>query len=810
MSQENAARAAAAFAAAPKRRQQSTLPDGLRRQDFIKINENGFGDRYNGIAHSSCYFGGNFLVGTSRCNLQMIAVNNPPSTRVYPVRCPRDVYDLDRRAQIWSYDVGAGQWRMVYRSPLIRGVDGTEIAQDIGYRAQTVFQAPGDLRPALYVCTWSSSKGIAPELLRSEDGVSFERLGSLGSGDRSANTFRTLVPFRNMLFTSPTGSTRGYGRASDMFAEATVYASRDPVTQAWAAASPPRFGDPHNLTVFEMVEFNDHLYAATVNAHSGFQVWKTRAEGRLPFDWTKVIDQGAYRGNLNEVPPCMVVFGNALYVGSGIQNGGYDKTHNVGPAASELIRLYPDDTWDIVIGEARRTPQGDKKPVADIGPGFDLFFNAHMWRGAAYNGWLYVATYNWIAFLPYLSGERWPDRLKRRLAAWGIDNLLRKRGGFDLWRSRDGAHWTSVTTTGFENPYNVGVRALVPTPAGLFVGTANHFGPEVAVQLPSGDWTYADNPASGIEVWLGREGTGAALRRSQQEDAPELQQQALELRTEYDVRMYEPLVEEYYDSSGFYSWGYWDAATRSQKEACYNMMERLLSYIPRNEGRVLDVACGKGATTSRLLRYYRPENIVGIDISDKLMETCRRNAPGCTFRVMDATNLDFDDEHFDNVVCVDGAALFDTREKFLREALRVIKPGGYLVLSDRLLAKDVLRRVSSITRENYVRNLHEYREVIARAGFVDVRIEDVTDQSLEGYSKTFSEFVSAKFFAGAIDAQIYNYFMAFILSRLTIIQYYIFVSARKPLPGQGGDGSAAAGARQGAAPGSAPGGQDVR
>lgn len=808
MSQENAARAA--VAPAPQRCRQSAALDGLRRQDFIKINENGFGDRYNGIAHSSCYFEGRFLVGTSRCNLQMIAVNNPPSTRIYPVRCPRNVYDLDRRAQIWSYDVSVGQWRMVYRSPLIRAEDGTEIAQDIGYRAQAVFRGPGDLRPALYVCTWSSSKGVSPELLRSEDGVSFERLGSLGSGDRSANTFRTLVPFRNMLFTSPTGSTRGYGRASDMFAEATVYATRDPVTQAWTAASLPRFGDPDNLTVFEMVEFYDYLYAATVNARSGFQVWKTRAEGPFPLVWTKVIDQGAYRGNLNEVPPCMVVFGDALYVGSGIQNGGYDKIHKIGPAGGELIRIYPDDTWDIVIGDARRTPQGEKKPVADIGPGFDLIFNAHMWRGAAYNGWLYVGTYNWIGFLPYLSGERWPDRLKRRLATWGIDNLLRKRGGFDLWRSRDGKHWTSVTTTGFENPYNIGIRALVPTPAGLFVGTANHFGPEVAVQLLSGDWTYADNPSSGIEVWLGREGTGAALRRGQQEDAPQLQQQALELRTEYDVRMYEPLVEEHYESSGFYSWGYWDAETRSQMQACHNMMERLLSYIPRNEGRVLDVACGKGATTRHLLRYYRPENIVGIDISEKLMETCRRNAPGCTFRVMDATNLDFDDESFDNVVCVDGAALFDTREKFLGEAFRVLEPGAYLVLSDRLLAKDVLRRVSSITRENYVRNLHEYRELFARVGFVDMRIEDVTDQSLEGYSNSFSEFVSGKFLAGAIDAQIYNYFMAFILSRLSIIQHYVFVSARKPQRGQCENVIAEAGKRQEDARSSAPGGEDVR
>ena len=78
-----------------EQRRQFARPLGLRREDFEQINENGFGDRYNGISHSSSYFDGSFFVGTSRCNLQMIAVNNPPTTRIYPVKCPDNVYDLD-------------------------------------------------------------------------------------------------------------------------------------------------------------------------------------------------------------------------------------------------------------------------------------------------------------------------------------------------------------------------------------------------------------------------------------------------------------------------------------------------------------------------------------------------------------------------------------------------------------------------------------------------------------------------------------------------------------------------------------------
>ena len=60
-----------------------------------------------------------------------------------------------------------------------------------------------------------------------------------------------------------------------------------------------------------------------------------------------------------------------------------------------------------------------------------------------------------------------------------------------------------VNRQGFGNPYNYGLRTLVSTPHGFFLGTANPFGPRVAVRR--GDqWRYEDNPQGGLEIWLGR------------------------------------------------------------------------------------------------------------------------------------------------------------------------------------------------------------------------------------------------------------------------------------------------------------------
>jgi ubiquinone/menaquinone biosynthesis C-methylase UbiE len=46
------------------------------------------------------------------------------------------------------------------------------------------------------------------------------------------------------------------------------------------------------------------------------------------------------------------------------------------------------------------------------------------------------------------------------------------------------------------------------------------------------------------------------------------------------------------------------------------MVDRLLSDVAREGGRILDVACGHGASTMRLARHYTPEGITAINISE--------------------------------------------------------------------------------------------------------------------------------------------------------------------------------------------------
>jgi hypothetical protein len=475
---------------------------GLSSSDFTRIAANGFGDPQNSYAHSMAYFQDHVHVGTSRHILALLKLFPPPyaaSMDPWPVKIPRSVEDLDLRAQIWRLTLSSRQWELVHTSPLIIGRHRQKVPRDLGYRGMAVFQGRSDQVPALYVSAVSSvSRGEGARILRSVDGLTFTAVSEPGLGNPNISTFRALQAFDNYLFVAPAGE----GTTWNTTRAPIILRSSDPVKGQWELACEPGFGDPTNIGIFELEIFNSHLYAGTVNPSEGFQIWKTPATGAAPCRWTKVIERGAYRGALNEIAMSMCVFNDALCVGAGLPNGGYDRAYGIGPAAGELIFIYPDDSWDLVVGDPRITPQGAKMPLSGMGPGFDNFFNGYLWRMATHDGWLYVGTFDWSVFLPYAEKERMTPWLRRHIRWFGVDTIVKYQGGFDLWRSRNGIHWNVVTRTGFGNPYNYGARTLVSSPFGLLIGTANPFGPEVAAEMASG-WMHVLNPLGGAEVWLG-------------------------------------------------------------------------------------------------------------------------------------------------------------------------------------------------------------------------------------------------------------------------------------------------------------------
>ncbi len=488
---------------------------GLRQRDFERIAENGFGDGNNGYAYSAAWFKNRLFIGTSRANLCLLKFAMPfVSINVWPVDCPYENYtpEFERtsaRGEIWRYDPLLDHWQRCYQAPFLRGRDGSTFARDLGYRVMAVFQGESDSEPALYVVSWSRSRGFGPDVLRSRDGETFETMPNprFKSDDPNlvVTAIRTLVPFKGRLFTAPTGASQGNVNAAYC---SLIFETRDPASGSWQSVNHPGFESPPEvIVVYEMAVCHGYLYAGT-GGLNGFQVWRTRAEGDPPYHWEKVMSRGAGRGALNQGVVSMYPFKGCLYIGTGIQNGGYDHRNKVGPAAAEVIRLHENGAWDIVVGNAR----DGKEPISAMGAGFNNYFCGYIWRMGVHDDWLYVGTLDWTVILRYSGVERKPQQSARILAAAGVEDFVRHQAGFDLWRTYDGENWVPVTRSGFDNPFNYGCRNIVSTPHGLFIGTANPFGPRIAVRR-AGEWEYQDNPRGGLEVLLSRSSASRAGRR---------------------------------------------------------------------------------------------------------------------------------------------------------------------------------------------------------------------------------------------------------------------------------------------------------
>ena len=473
---------------------------GLDFKHFRKTCPNGFGDRNNAFAYSMSWFKDHLYVGTSRANLCLLKKGLSYITMdVWPVECPYPVYSPEfeqtqARAEIWRYSPQRDEWERVFQSPLVIDSEGAEISHIVGFRAMCVFQGASDPHPVLYVAGWARWRGPGPVILRSVDGQTFTPVSRPGLVDLPITSTRLLIPFKERLYTSPTSSKGGNPNSSDYL---IVYESADPASGEWEPVSTPRFGDPENITIFEMAAMGDYLYAGTGNL-KGFQLWRTRGEGKPPYEWTQMLEGGAGRGALNQGVVSLVPFKGALYIGTGIQNGGIDVRNKVGPAGAEILRLHPDGSWDLIVGN----PRDRKEPLSGLMAGFNNPFCGYLWRMCVHDGWLYAGTLDWSILLRFTDLSKRDARIVRLLEQVGVENVIANQGGCDVWRTYDGENWLPVTQTGFNNPFNYGVRTFASTPFGLFVGTANPFGPQVAAKVNQ-EWTYVDNPQGGLEVWRG-------------------------------------------------------------------------------------------------------------------------------------------------------------------------------------------------------------------------------------------------------------------------------------------------------------------
>lgn len=113
-----------------------------------------------------------------------------------------------------------------------------------------------------------------------------------------------------------------------------------------------------------------------------------------------------------------------------------------------------------------------------------------------------------------------------------------------------------------------------------------------------------------------------------------------------------------------------------------NWGEQILNEAKINPGdKILDIACGTGALT-RIAAERSGKNgfVAGLDMNPGMLSVAEKLAPDIEWREGRAEELPWDANSFDAVISQFGLMFFENKQAALQEMLRVLKPGGRIVV----------------------------------------------------------------------------------------------------------------------------------
>jgi cyclopropane fatty-acyl-phospholipid synthase-like methyltransferase len=186
--------------------------------------------------------------------------------------------------------------------------------------------------------------------------------------------------------------------------------------------------------------------------------------------------------------------------------------------------------------------------------------------------------------------------------------------------------------------------------------------------------------------------------------------------------------------------GYWDATTRGHADALLNMNRVLADRAGIRPGmRVLDAGCGVGGS-SIWLAQARGATVVGITPVASQVSRARgfaarrRLGAQVSFEQADYTNTPFPDSSFDMVWALESLCHAPDKAVFYREAARLLRPGGHLVIAEYIRAARPLSARGEQLLHHWldgwaIPDLDTRAEHLAHAaaaGLRDARIDDIT------------------------------------------------------------------------------------